>query len=150
MTFGDVRSKHPNYSPAFPETWAKPDKVTLDNIMLRYECKFSPSFIEFQLTSCHDTPMADYAFDGFGWANSSIPPYANLEELVKDFRELNYPRWLSPFKTDNGDYWCFDTRNQDNEEYPVVIYDHNSNSLENLPQYNWHNFIEWLARGFDE
>ncbi|MDB4923897.1 SMI1/KNR4 family protein [Mucilaginibacter sp.] len=150
MTFHSIRTTYSGYDPAFPSKMKRPNQKDLNLIIDRYDCKFPPSFIQFQLEECQSTPMGDYAFDGFGWANSTLDPYMNLQEIVKGFRELNYPKWLTPFKTDNGDYWCFDNRSTINNEFPVVIFDHNSNNIEKESIYNWENFLDWLAGSFKD
>ena len=68
-------------------------------------------------------------------------------EVVKDYQELNFPHYLSPFRVDNGDFWCFDTRHPDkNGEFPVVIWSHNENGIEKNPDHQWRNFIDWLDK----
>jgi len=63
---------------------------------------------------------------------------------VKDYKEYGFPNYLTPFKQDNGDFWCFDNRTQIEDEFPVVIWDHNSNNIEKDKNFQWKNFIEWL------
>ncbi|HWZ04606.1 MAG TPA: SMI1/KNR4 family protein [Mucilaginibacter sp.] len=151
MTFNEISQKYRDYDPAFPSLMEGPNQNDLYKIIEKYHCVFPPSFIQFQLEECHKTPMGDRAFDGFGWANSTLDPYMSLEGVVKDFRDLDYPKWLTPFKMDNGDFWCFDNRfSMTNNEFPVVIFDHNSNDIEKEPRYNWKNFMDWLADTFEE
>lgn len=87
--------------------------------------------------------MGDFAFEGFGWANKTLPPYMNLYEIVKDAREIGGPEMYTPFKVDNGDYYCFSGET-------VVIWDHNSNGLETDQNFIWCDFCEWLEKSFEE
>lgn len=88
--------------------------------------------------------MGDIAFDGFGWANNELEPYMSLREIIKDYNEYGYPDYLTPFREENGDYYCFDTSSQSEGEFPVVIFDHNANDIERDANYQWSNFTEWL------
>lgn len=91
------------------------------------------------------TPLGDFAWDNFGWANPNLESYMNLYEIVKDARSVGVPEYLSPFKSDNGDYYCFDSRNH---AYSVVVWDHNSKSIESDSNYNWVTFIDWIESSF--
>lgn len=142
MTFQELKEKYPNRCVAFPPSSPKPNAKDLEELIKTYHCQFPKSFIEFQLKYCHEVPMGDYAFDGFGWANNSLEDMS-LKEVLEDFRDLGFPEYLTPFKIDNGDFWCFDTRST-NEEFPVVIWDHNANCVEKDASYQWENFIDWL------
>lgn len=151
MTLEELLKKYPDREAAFPTNLDKPTKEDLIGIQRKYECVFPNSFIQFQLEYYDKTPMGDFAFDGFGWANKDLEPYLNLNEVVKDYHDLNYPTYLSPFRTDNGDFWCFDTRHPDqNGEFPVVIWSHNDNAIEEDPSYQWTNFIDWLDKTMEE
>ncbi|MDC6367803.1 MULTISPECIES: SMI1/KNR4 family protein [Flavobacteriaceae] len=145
MTFQELKEKYPNRGPAFPSHWPEPNETDLDEMIRKYNCKFPKSFVDFQLKYYREVPIGDFAFDGFGFANKGLEPYANLEGILKDFKELEYPEYLTPFRKDNGDFWCFDSRS-DESEFPVVIFDHNSNGIESDPNYKWKNFIEWLDK----
>ena len=150
MTFNDLKSKYPDREVAFPDDQRKPNKEDLDSIIHKYDCKFPPSFVDFQLEYCLEISIGDLAWDGFGWANKDLDPYMNLEEIVKDYKDCGYPNYLSPFKQDNGDFWCFDSRIQSDEEFPIVIWDHNSNDIEKDENYQWKSFIEWLDSTMEE
>jgi hypothetical protein len=151
MTLEDLHKKYPGREPAFPANLDKPTERDLADIQKRYSCRYPKSFIEFQLEYCHNTPMGDFAFEGFGWANKNLEPYLNLEEIVKDYKELAYPNYLSPFRVDNGDFWCFDNRHPgENGEFPVVVWSHNDNDIEADPDYQWRNFIDWLDKTMEE
>lgn len=151
MTFEELHKKYPNRGAAFPSDLDKPNEKDLEDIQTKYKCIFPISFVQFQLNYSDKTPMGDFAFVGFGWANVKLEPYLNLEEVVKDFQELNFPSYLSPFRTDNGDFWCFDTRHTDqNGEFPIVIWSHNANDIEREPNYNWTNFIDWLDKTMED
>ena len=144
MTFEDLKNKYPDREPVFSNKLPKPNKEDLDRIIKNYECDFPNSFIEFQLKYCHIVSMGDFAFTGFGWANKELAPYMNLEKVVKDYKEYGFPNYLTPFRQDNGDFWCFDNRTQIENEFPVIIWDHNSNTIEKDKNFQWKNFIEWL------
>jgi hypothetical protein len=147
--FETLKERYPESDAAFPSHLPKPNEKDLNEIITTHNCKLSPSFIAFQLVYCHITPIGDFAFNGFGWANKELDAYLNLEEVVKDFRELDFPNYLTPFKQDNGDFWCFDNRS-DKAEYPVVIWDHNSGKIEQEPEYQWANFLDWLSKTLEE
>lgn len=151
MTFEDLRKKYPEREAVLPSKFEKPSKEDMASIQKKYSCLFPQSFIQFQLEYCDKVPMGDFAFDGFGWANINLEPYLNLEEIVRDYQEDDSPCYLSPFRVDNGDFWCFDTRQPDeNGEYPVVIWSHNDNDVERNPDYQWRNFIDWLDKTVEE
>lgn len=143
MTFESLTQKYPDRLPAYPKDWSKPEIKTIHELIEKYNCSFSKSFIEFQISYCHTTPMGDFVFEGFGWANKDLIPYLRLDEIVNDYHNLEFPDYLTPFRYENGDYWCFDNR-INTEEYPVVIFDHNSFDIEQNKNYQWSNFIEWL------
>jgi len=88
--------------------------------------------------------MGDFAFDKFGWAESSLGPMENLGTTVQEAQQVGVPANLAPFKHDNGDYFCF------TESDEVVIWDHNSNMIEQDKRYQWASFIEWLHRSFED
>lgn len=149
MTFEKLKEKYHDRAPAFPSDYPEPNEKDLNNLIKEFNCKFSKSFIEFQLTYCKKVPMGDFAFDGFGFANKELESFMNLEEIVKDYAELKLPDYLTPFKEDNGDFWCFDNR-VSNSEFPVVIFSHNSNGIESDPNFRWKNFIDWLDKTMEE
>ena len=145
MTFDDIKEKYSDREPAFPEHLPKPNELDLNDLIKKYNCKFPKSFIDYQLKYCTEVPIGDFSFEGFGWANKELGPNMNLEEILKDYSDLEFPNYLTPFRYDNGDYWCFDNRSPESE-FPVVIFDHNSNDIESSPNYNWKNFIEWIDK----
>ena len=126
MTFGDLKDKYSNRGPAFSFKNNEPNEADLSEFIEKYNCKLPKSFKDFQLKYCKLVSIGDFAFDGFGFANKNLEPNMNLGEILKDYKELNYPEYLTPFKQDNGDFWCFDNRVNDTE-FPVVIFDHNTN-----------------------
>ncbi|NER15084.1 hypothetical protein GWK08_16640 [Leptobacterium flavescens] len=145
MTFEDIKAKYSEREPAFPDHLPKPNESDLNDLIKKYNCKFPKSFIDFQLKYCSEVPLGDFSFDGFGWANKELGPNLNLEEILKDYSDLKFPEHLTPFRYDNGDFWCFDNRSPE-PEFPVVIFDHNSNDIESDPNYNWTNFIDWIDK----
>lgn len=149
MTFNDLKEKYSDRDPALPINCVEPNEIDLNELIEKYNCKFPKSFIEFQLKYCKEIPMGDFAFDGFGFANKKLEPNMNLEAVIKDYQELNYPKYLTPFRQENGDFWCFDNRGSD-IEYSVVIYDHNTNKIEPDLNYNWETFIDWLDKTMEE
>lgn len=150
MTFNDLKNKYTDRGSAFPQDLPKPNKEDLNKFIEQFDCRFSASFIDFQLKYCHEVSMGDFAWDGFGWANNALEPYMNLEVVVKDYNDCGFPNYLTPFRQDNGDFWCFDNRTQTGEEYPIVIWDHNSNGIEKDKNFQWENFIEWLDSTMEE
>jgi len=144
--FNKIKEKYPNYDPSFNEDWEKPNINDLNKISNDFNCKYPTEFIDFQLKYCFEIPMGDFAWDGFGWANLQLEPYMNLYKIVKDARTIGVPDYLSPFKNDNSDYYCFDTRY---EGFPVVIWDHNSQDIEKDSNFKWKNFIDWLENSFN-
>ncbi len=145
MTFEDLKEKYSDRGAAFPEHLPKPNESDLNELIKKYNCKFPKSFIDYQLKYCTSVPIGDFSFDGFGWANKALEPNMNLEEILKDYSQLEFPNYLTPFRYENGDYWCFDNRSSESE-FPVVIFDHNSNGLESDPNYNWKNFMDWVDK----
>lgn len=148
ITFENLIEKYGKREPVFPKNWPKPNEFDLNFLIQKYNCKFSKSFIDFQLKYCHLVPMGYFSFEGFGWANNSLDSYLSLEEILKDYNQLEFPDSLTPFRYENGDYWCFDNRNS-NIEFPVVIFDHNSFDIEKNPEYKWINFIDWIDKTMD-
>jgi len=149
MTFEDIKVKYSEREPAFPEHLPKPNETDLNNLIKKYNCKFPKSFINFQLTYCNRVPIGDFSFEGFGWSNKELGPNMNLEEILKGYSDLKFPDYLTPFRYDNGDFWCFDNR-VSKSEYPVVIFDHNSNDIETDSNYKWTNFIDWLDKTMED
>jgi hypothetical protein len=142
-TFAEIRDAYPDWDPAYPTDWEKPRKEELDRIQKEFGINFPQEFIDFQLIECHTTPMGDFAFDYFGWANPDLGPMENLASIVQDAQQVGVPKSLAPFRCDNGDYYCC------TEEGKVVIWDHNSGAVEPDPTYQWDSFIDWLKASFD-
>ena len=91
--------------------------------------------------------MGDFAKEGFCWANKSAKVECNLSHLVLNFRKSRFPEFLTPFKTDDEGYWCFDSRlHYEDGEYPIVIF----SKLEKVIRPEWTNFIDWLDATMDE
>lgn len=149
MTFKDLKEKYSDRKPAFPSNLPIPNETCLNKIIRKYDCQFPKSFIDFQLKYCREVPIGDFAFDGFGFANQELEPYMNLEEVLKHYVELGFPKYLTPFKQDNGDFWCFNNQSAKLES-PIVIFDHNSNQIESDSNYKWKNFIDWLDKTMEE
>ena len=149
MTFEEIKLKYADRSPAFPTHFPEPNETDLNKLIEKYKCKFPQSFVEFQLKYCKEIPLGDFAYDGFGFANSELEPYMNLEHILKDYAELECPEYLTPFRQDNGDFWCFDNRSAESE-FPVVIFDHQSNVIESDPNFKWKNFIDWIDKTMDD
>lgn len=137
--FEEIRNRYPDLDPCFPDFWEDPIEDEIKAIESEYGIKYSDQFVQFQLIECKKTPMGDRAFDDFGWANPSMSPFTNLREKVKDAQEIGTPKNLAPFKHDNGDFYCI------TEEGKIVIWDHNSNSIEPDKRYQWDSFCDWLA-----
>jgi hypothetical protein len=150
MNFEDLKHKYTKRNPAFPTDWPIPNDGDLKEIIRNYNCRFSKSYIDFQLKYCLEVSMGDRAWDGFGWANKNLETYLNLEVIVKGAKEMGVPGFLTPFKEDNSDFWCFDNRKEINGEFPVVIWDHNSKNIEADSNYKWGDFIEWLDSTMEE
>lgn len=147
MGFPEIENDCSDIEPAFPPDLPKPNKYDLHYITEKYNCKFSPSFYNFQIEYCHCMTMDDNDFNGFGWANRELEPNMNLEKLVQEYRELKLPDYLTPFKHVNGDFWCFDNRTLINLiEYPVVIWRHRLNDIEQDKDLQWDDFYEWVER----
>ena len=143
-SFEEIRFAYSDWDPAYPEDWTKPTLQEIERIQSKFGIAYPQQFIEFQLTECHSTPMGDFAFDNFGWAEPSLGPMENLGSIVKDAQEVGVPNNLAPFKHDNGDYFCF------TETGGVVIWDHNSNMIESNENFQWASFIEWLYKSFED
>jgi len=150
MTFEDLKNKYPDRDGALAGDFPKPNREVLDEIIEKYGCRFPPSFIDFQLKYCHEISMGDYSWDGFGWANKELPLYMSLEEVVKDYKKLGFPDYLTPFRRENGDFWCFDNRVETGSEYPVVIWDKMSGAIEEDKDFQWKNFIDWLDKTMED
>lgn len=149
MTFETLKEKYKNREPAYPSSCPKPNENCLNELIEKYNCNYPQSFIEFQLKYCLEIPLGEFAFEGLGFANNDLNPNMKLEEVLVDYQELEFPDYLTPFRYENGDYWCFDNRGN-KKEFPVVIYDHNSNSIESNPEYKWDNFIDWIDKTMDD
>lgn len=149
MTFEEIKNKYSDYESAFPKSLPRPNESDLNDLIKRYNCLYPKSFIDFQLKYCDKVPIGDISYDGFGWANKKLEPHMNLETILKDYSDLQFPKFLTPFRYDNGDFWCFDNRSTE-PEFPVVIFDHNSNDIESNPNYKWNNFIDWLDKTMEE
>ncbi len=144
MTFEEIRSKFPDWDPAYPDDWERPSKEEIESIEKDYGIQYSEQFTQFQLVESHRTPMGDFASDDFGWANPNLGPATSLREKVKDASEVGVPKELAPFKDDNGDYFCI------TKEGKIVIWNHNSNGIEQDKNYQWESFVEWLDSTFEE
>ena len=149
MTFEELKEKYADRATAFPIDFPVPNATDLRELIEEYQCKFPKSFIDFQLGYCTEVPMGDVAFEGFGFANKQLDPYMNLEEVLKDYAELKFPKYLTPFKQDNGDFLCFDNRSPE-PEFPIVIFDHNSYEIVTDPGHTWNNFIDWLDKTMED
>ncbi len=146
--FDKIKEDYKELKPAYDsQNWGATSMSTIEEICTEFNCKYPSEFIEFQLYFGDSVPMDDFSWDGFGWANNDLEPYMNLYEIVKDAREIGTPDFLSPFKVDNGDYYCFDIRN---DKFSIVIWDHNSNDIEHDKNYYWTSFIEWLKDGLNK
>jgi hypothetical protein len=143
-SFAEIRDAHPDLDPAFPVDWARPTMKEIRRIEGKFGVKYPQDFIDFQLKECHTTPMGDFAFDYFGWANAGLGPMENLSGIVADAQEVGVPKELAAFRCDNGDYYCC-TR-----EGAVVVWDHNARGIEPDVRYQWPTFLEWLAKSFDD
>lgn len=143
-SFEEIRNAYSDWEPAYPADWLKPTRQEIERIQLEFGFTYPQEFIEFQLVECHKTPMGDFAFDDFGWAEPSRGPMGNLAMIVQDAQQIGVPKHLAPFKDDNSDFFCF------TETGEVVIWDHNSNMIETDKQFHWVSFIDWLAHTFDE
>tara|TARA_Y100001933_G_C18952353_1_gene544376 strand:+ start:260 stop:1318 length:1059 start_codon:yes stop_codon:yes gene_type:complete len=141
--FLQIKGMYSDYEPALKEAIAPTNSDFLQEVVEQFNCNYPQAFIDFQLSYAYEIPMGDFAFEGFGWANRSLPPYMNLHEIVKDARKIGVPEIYAPFKVDNGDYYCFSGET-------VVIWDHNSNGLESDQNYVWSDFLEWLEKSFDD
>ncbi len=151
LAYSKLKKDYPDREAAFPDNLPKPNKSDLEYLIDKYDCKFPQSYIDYQLNYCQTTPIGDFAFEGFGWANRELEPYLNLEEVLKGYKDLDFPDYLTPFKQENGDFWCFDNRvDSETGEYPVVIWDHNSNDIEQDKDFQWNSFIDWLEKTMED
>ena len=149
MTFDHVRAR---YCPcgSFPPDLPKPSRNELDALVVQFKRSYPPSFVAFQLRECGSTPMAPRDWDGFGWANPELEPYMSLRSVLECAEESRVPSHLSPFRHDEGNFFCFDTSRPDStQEYPVVFWDHDERGVLNVPHYQWPTFLEWLASGLE-
>lgn len=145
MTFEDIKEKYSDREPAFPSNCPQPNEADLKELIEKYNYKFPKAFIDFQLKYCKEVPIGYFACDEIGFANKKFEPYLNLEAVLKEYTKLEYPKDFKPFRQDNSDFWCFDNRSSE-MEFPVVIFDHNSNRIESDPNYKWKNFIDWIDK----
>jgi hypothetical protein len=143
-TFAKIREDHPDLDPAYPEGWPKPSLAEIQRIESTFGVKYPKDFVEFQVGECHTTPMGDFAFDYFGWANPTHDPMENLSAIVADAQSVGVPKTLAPFRCDNGDYFCCTA------EGKVVIWDHNSGMIEPDPEFQWPSFTAWLEKSFED
>lgn len=142
--FEEIRNAYPDWGPAYPSDWEKPTADELDRIQSTFGIRYPQEFVEFQLAECHRTPMGDFAFDNFGWAQANLGPMENLSDIVCDAQEVGVPKDLAPFKQDNGDFFCC------SQTGSVVIWDHNSNMIEKDKRYQWASFTDWLSQTLED
>ena len=140
VSFEQIRHHFKDRSPAYPQDWPKPTIEEIQHIQKEFNIIYPQQFIDFQITECFTTPIGDFAFDGFGWANSQLEPYLNLRTIVDDAFSIGVPKIYSPFKGDNSDYYCF------TENDKIVVWDHNSGSLEQNKEYQWDSFTDWIYK----
>ena len=143
-TFDSIREEHRDWDPAYSADWPRPTQEELDRIQSEFNVKYPDDFVAFQLSGCHTTPMGEFAWDNFGWAEPTRGPMENLKTIVSDAQFIGVPNTLAPFKQDNGDYFCC------TDTGGVVIWDHNSNMIEQDHRFQWESFTDWLAHSFDE
>lgn len=150
MTFDDLKIKYAGQECAFPGHFEKPnDSRIIMDLIVNHSCDFPKSFIDFQLTHCHELPMGDFASEGFRWANDTDDHEFSLKVLVEEFRNLGYPGFLTPFGKDDEGYWCFDNGSINALIEPrVVVYV--PEQRENAFEHQWPNFIDWLHSTMDE
>jgi len=141
-----IIESYPNRGQALPDKFEIVEN-DLKEIIKEFNCHYPEVFIQFQLEFCRKVPMGDFSWDGFGWANNTLSPYMSLREVVSDARMVGVPKYLAPFRIDNGDFYCFDTRDDMNT---VVIWDHNSHALETHKDFIWKDFTSWLLDTMDE
>jgi hypothetical protein len=145
--FAYARERFPDLGPAYPADWEIPTREYIQELALKYRCRFPVSFIEFQTCEAARTPMADRDFDGFGWANPELQRHFSLEDKLAAARQIDLPDCLVAFRDDNGDFHCFDTRDSDGNdaEFPVVLWDHNGNEISDSASC----FGDWLVTGLE-
>lgn len=149
--FAKAREQFPHWDAAFPADWSRPTSHELARIASDFSCHWPPSFAAFQTSECHTTPIGDTDFDGFGWASPELDAYLSLSSVVEGSRTTNVPHFLSPFREDNGNYYCFDSRHPDsNGEFAVVLWDHNAGAIAPDPSLCWSSFGDWLLTGLTE
>ncbi|MFY0654446.1 MAG: SMI1/KNR4 family protein [Cyclobacteriaceae bacterium] len=150
MTFDDLKFKYAGINCAFPEHFKSPnDSRIIMDLIVNHACDFPKSYIDFQLIHCHETPMGDFAQEGFRWANDKVDPSESLKDLILEFRSNDYPDYLTPFGFDDEGYWCFDKRlKSEVGECRVVIYSPEQNEI--TTERRWQNFIFWLDATMDE
>jgi hypothetical protein len=135
MSFDNIKSLYSDSESAYPSDWPKPNLDVITKIENKYGIKYPSDYIEFQLKYCHQIPMGDISWDGFGWANDSLASYLSLTSLAHDFFQCAENIRLAPFRIENGDFECFDG----NE---IVLWNHGISQIDNsVPR---RNFIQWL------
>lgn len=140
--FKRIRDMYPDYGPALDSN-IKTDEKVITDISRKHDCNYPLEFIKFQTEYCRVVPMGDFAWDGFGWANDELSPYMNLRTVVEDARMIGLPSEFSPFRVDNGDYYCFDKNNR------VILWCHDSQSIYNHDDFIWTDFFDWLEDSFN-
>jgi hypothetical protein len=140
-----IKEAHPDFDPAYPQNLGKTSMAVITKIQEDFGCRYPEEFLSFQLVDAYHIPMGDHFWDGFGWANLDLDPYMNLYLIVQDARGLGVPEHLAPFREENGDYFCFDSRDP---AFPVVLWDHNQRDLQTNPVYRWPDFYSWLEASF--
>lgn len=138
VTFAEIRAQYLDWGCAYPSDWPKPQNLELEQIQFEYQIVFPQDFIQFQIVECHTTPMGDFAFDNFGWAEPSLGPMESLRAIVEDAQFAGVPHDLAPFRHDNGDYYCC-TGSGD-----VVLWDHQTQKIEADKRYQWASFSAWV------
>jgi hypothetical protein len=146
----DLRAKYGRRE-AFPSYLPVPTRDEFIRLTAKYGRSFPESFVAFKVNESSSTPIASSDCVGFGWANPNLEAYMSLEAIIQDAELANLPKWLSPFRIDEGNYYCFDTSNSAaHGDYPVVFWDHDENGILNAEHYKWPCFIAWLEAGLSK
>ncbi len=85
------------------------------------------------------------------WASAdpNTDAYASLEATIELGRNWGIPTYLVPFWHDEGNFYCFDTRNRSEfDESPIVFWEHDAPS--DNPGVTHESFVDWLKERLEQ
>jgi len=142
--FDELRALYPEYTGDYAPPWGLPVRADFDALSDRYGVRFPPSYVQYCTQHAAYLP----ADDPFRWANvkaTSEDVYLSLEHTIKGARIMGVPAYLTPFWEDEGNFYCFDTRQPSEDgEFNVVFWDHEGHDV--LPICTLPGFYEWLEK----